>query len=669
VIHLLLIAEESQALAHAASLLSSSDHKVIRKDNFDSSRSLLDTGVFDLLVVLIAGTDESLGLLRSIRAETGSLPLVALATTETVGVDQKAYNAGADLVLHAPISHDSFVRATRHWLNQPANNPASVAKPAFALAQTPSVSMTTSALEVLRNFSKVLSYSLDHEQFTQHFVLKLREILSVNRVAIFLESPPPGTSVQPQDGRGRDRLSCVAAVGIPSDLLACIELSRQNGIGRNITRIGQILRADVDVDFSPASDDVKIRREFEILGCQVALPITDRERTLGVALIGGRVTGNPLNDAELQLVYHLLEELGLAVKNSWLHHQLTESHRLFSDVLGCISIGSLVIGSDLAVQHANRAFLRFIRGEAQSDGRLDFSELPPPLASALHDLAENGRLTEPFFLTPEKNPGRTYRVSLVPFPSPDRRLPQPVIALIEDFTQIQAVQRAEVEASNLKLIALIAKRFAHEIRNSLVPLSTHHQLIDTDYDSPEFRESLKTALGRETGRIQRFTEQMLFLSQPAHPADGWISIGALLHEAFNQATRALGADAHLAISGGQEDRAVRVHHASLVHALEEIFINSLQETTPGGVIRVELSNDSDAQGAASISLRFRDEGAGFTRETATRATEPFFTTRTTGVGLGLTVARRIIENHSGRLEVNEKHNLADADIAIHLPLD
>jgi nitrogen fixation/metabolism regulation signal transduction histidine kinase len=128
-------------------------------------------------------------------------------------------------------------------------------------------------------------------------------------------------------------------------------------------------------------------------------------------------------------------------------------------------------------------------------------------------------------------------------------------------------------------------------------------------------------------------------------------------------------DARLAISGGQEDLAVRVHRASLVHALEEIFINAVQETAPGGVIQVAIASESDAEGANSISLRFHDEGAGFSRETANRATEPFFTTRTTGVGLGLTVARRIIENHSGRLEINEKRSRADADIAIHLPLD
>jgi len=664
VIHLLLIAEESWAGIHAAGLFASSAHKIIRKDDLDASRSLMESGIFDLVLVPASALPQ----LTAVKTAAKSVPVVVIAMDSTPDSEQRAYGAGADLVLRAPLLPAVFAKATRALLaatpERTASFPSRAAQP-----PAPVASPATTDLEVLRNFSRVLGYSLDHKLFAQHFVLKLREILSVNRIALFLEPAPSSPpSQETSGGSNKDRLTCVAAVGISKDLLDCIELSRQAGIGQHVTRYAQILRADSESAAPPVREDPKIRREFDILGCQIALPINDRERTLGVALIGGRVTGNPFDDAELQLVYHLLEELGLAVKNSWMHHQLSASHRLFSDVLGAITSGSLVVGADLTVQHANRAFLRFLRGEGPADPRVDFSELPPPLAAALHELAENGRATEPFFITSEKNPGRSYRVSLVPFPSSDRRLPQPAMALVEDFTQIQAVQRAEVEASNLKLIALIAKRFAHEIRNSLVPLSTHHQLIDTDYASPEFRESLKSALGRETGRIQRFTEQMLFLSQPAHPPDGWIPVGPLLHEAFQRAARSLGSDARLEISGGQEDAAIHVHRASLGHALEEIFLNGLQETTPGGVIHVALDCESGTTGALSLVLRFRDEGPGFTRENTARATEPFFTTRTTGVGLGLTVARRIIENHAGRIEVLARAAGEDPDIVLHLPL-
>jgi signal transduction histidine kinase len=161
---------------------------------------------------------------------------------------------------------------------------------------------------------------------------------------------------------------------------------------------------------------------------------------------------------------------------------------------------------------------------------------------------------------------------------------------------------------------------------------------------------------------------MLFLSQPAHPADGWLPVGPMLRSAFQRAATSLGKQAHLQISGQNEDTPVRVHQASIIHALEEIFLNGLQETPVGGGIRVVLEQGEDTKGNPVLNLRFRDEGTGFTPETKARAIEPFFTTRTTGVGLGLTVARRIIENHSGWLDVSEKISLTDSDIVIHIPL-
>jgi nitrogen fixation/metabolism regulation signal transduction histidine kinase len=63
----------------------------------------------------------------------------------------------------------------------------------------------------------------------------------------------------------------------------------------------------------------------------------------------------------------------------------------------------------------------------------------------------------------------------------------------------------------------------------------------------------------------------------------------------------------------------------------------------------------------------RDNGGGFAPEVAARATDPFFTTRNTGVGLGLSVAKRVIEAHAGRLEVQTRHQPEDPDLVIHLP--
>ncbi len=283
-------------------------------------------------------------------------------------------------------------------------------------------------------------------------------------------------------------------------------------------------------------------------------------------------------------------------------------------------------------------------------------------------MVERGQSVAPFLYDHPGPPPKVLRVSLIPFPPGARRLPQPALLLLEDFTQVRAAQRAEIEASNLKLIGLIAKRFAHEIRNSLVPLTTHQQLFDTDYANAEFRASLKAALGRETSRIQRFTEQMVFLAQTEQGPTDTLPLEDLLRKSFTRSRDFLGAlGGELEIRSEVPDPLVRCHRPSLVHALQEIFLNGLQSAGAPPKVTVTVAAERGADGRTGLALQVRDNGRGFTPEVAARATDPFFTTRNTGVGLGLTVAKRVIEAHAGRLEVRTRGEPNDPDLVIHLP--
>jgi nitrogen fixation/metabolism regulation signal transduction histidine kinase len=69
-----------------------------------------------------------------------------------------------------------------------------------------------------------------------------------------------------------------------------------------------------------------------------------------------------------------------------------------------------------------------------------------------------------------------------------------------------------------------------------------------------------------------------------------------------------------------------------------------------------------------VNVEIRDSGAGFTPEAARRAPEPFFSTRNVGLGLGLTVTRKIIEDHRGRVEISESTAKGAGLVRITLPL-
>jgi signal transduction histidine kinase len=674
VIHLLIIAEDHVLIPPIAVPSASVEFKSLRKPNLATARPLIEAGMFDVcLLALEAFSGDVQWAIAEFRAVTADCPLVIAGRQFSPEEERAAYLAGADLVLAPTCDQTTFLAviqrlASRSAKPAPAAGRSSSASPFSPAGTSLAPALTTSALTVMRDFSQVFSYSLDYRQFTGHFVIKLREIIGAARIAIFLEPPPPTASVGIPATHDPQRLICAGAVGLPTELIECFELSRKSGLGQRVSQTGRIIRLGADSTAPFLADDPRLQREFEILGCEIALPVNDRERTIGLALLGGRITGTPFSDSELLLVYHLMEELGLAVKNSWLHHQLAGSHRLFSNVLGAMTSGALVVGSDLTVLFANQAFCRFLAEPAPAPADLDFAELPPVLAKSLHEVVERGQTVAPFSYEHPGAPDRVFRVSLIPFPTDRTQLPQPAIMLLEDFTQVRAAQRAEIEASNLKLIGLIARRFAHEIRNSLVPLTTHQQLFDTDIDNPEFRDSLKHALTRETGRIQRFTEQMLFLAQTESGPTDSLSLDDLLRKSFARSREFLGQEtAELEIRSNVSHPFVRCHRPSLLHALQEIFLNGLQSAGEPPKVTVTVASELGPDGRPELALRVRDNGPGFPSEVAARATDPFFTTRNTGVGLGLTVAKRVIEAHAGRLEVNARILPDDPDLVIHLP--
>lgn len=662
VTRLLLITDDSPAQPLTAALSSAADFQLTRRARLAEASAALTAGAFDAALFIPASLDAAaLGEITAARTLQPHLPLVAvLPAGSAPDQQQRVLAAGCDIALFHPLTLATVSAVVGRLAIRSAAAEPVFAPPAASPGLNPKTAAMSTALEVLRDFSQVLGYSLDYRQLTQHFLQKLREVVGLSRIAIFLE---PGTvdalpTAAPPDN---SRLHCVAAIGVSAELVECFALSRKSGLGRQLTLRPQILRAPAAS--TPPLLDPKILREFEVLGGQVAIPVQDRERTLGVAVLGGRIMGGDFTDEELLLVYHLLEQLGLAVKNSWLHTQLVGSHRLFASVLDGITTGALVTGPDLSVLYANRAIIGYLRGAGET--AVEFHDLPAAIAQKLHEVVEKGAQVEPFIHTSSAS---VYRVSVIPLRQTAGKLPQTALLLLEDFTLLSAAQRAEIESSNLKLIGLIARRFAHEIRNSLVPLTTHQQLFDTEIEQPEFRASLKTALTRETQRIQRFTEQMLLLARADAQPTELAPLDELLRQSFAKSREFTGGTGELDLRSELPPVVLRCNRASLGHAFQEIFLNGLQSAGGAPRLLVALNAAPTADGRAELIIEVRDTGGGFAPESAGRATEPFFTTRNTGVGLGLTIARRVIEAHQGRLDVRARQTPGDPDIVIHLPL-
>jgi signal transduction histidine kinase len=518
-------------------------------------------------------------------------------------------------------------------------------------------------LEALRDFSTILTHSLQTDALLKQFLLLLREILGVNRAALFLRRHPsaPGADLQAQSRR----LWAACAIGLPASLLEHFELSLDAGIGRHVCRCARILRSGSD----EARGDLEIQKEFELLGTQVAIPVLDRESVIGVAVFDGRLTGEFFSNEELALTCHLLEELGLAVKNSWLHDQLAANHRTMADILNHLTSACLLVGRDLAMLHANRAAIELLAPAAEGRTRIEFADLPRDLGGRVFDAQRTGVAVAPFKYRFPDHPERIWLVSITPFPAPSHPDARAVLVLLEDFTRQELSHRQEIENANLRLVSRMAEQLAHAIGNSLVPISTFHQLAAEQAGEADDADSLAPEAGRAIRRINRFSRQMLYLAREPAEEQEVLPLEELLDHSFAEARSHLDlATARLALSGKPDPAAVLGDRPALGHAFSEIFLNGLQACPEQPQVTVHWRVADAVTDPPLLTLEFRDPGHGFTPEAARQATEPFFSTRNVGLGLGLTVVRKIVEAHGGRLEIAPSGAESVAFVRVSLPM-
>ena len=150
-----------------------------------------------------------------------------------------------------------------------------------------------------------------------------------------------------------------------------------------------------------------------------------------------------------------------------------------------------------------------------------------------------------------------------------------------------------------------------------------------------------------------------------------LPVVTLIEEAFREAQRHLPIQtAILKQSNESTNATISGDREALKHALAEVFINALQANPSDAKVAVRTYEHlDDPPGTRWLKIEVMDNGEGFLAETAPQATEAFFTTRSVGLGLGLTVTRKVVETHHGHLEVLPSEGRRGGLISISLPLD
>jgi nitrogen fixation/metabolism regulation signal transduction histidine kinase len=215
----------------------------------------------------------------------------------------------------------------------------------------------------------------------------------------------------------------------------------------------------------------------------------------------------------------------------------------------------------------------------------------------------------------------------------------------------------------------IARVAAHEIRNPLTPIQFAIRRIRDrvksmpEADQADLGESLDSILG-EVDTLKALASSFSQFAKLPEPSPAPENLNKLASEAVELFGEEKSVDFSLDLEDALPDANLDASQIRMV--LNNLLKNSTEAMPGGGSVTVRTRLEGQA-GDSWILLEVEDQGQGMDEATLAKATDPYFSTKTKGSGLGLAVVHKIALQHGGRMEIASRPG-AGTKVSLHLPV-
>jgi signal transduction histidine kinase len=252
------------------------------------------------------------------------------------------------------------------------------------------------------------------------------------------------------------------------------------------------------------------------------------------------------------------------------------------------------------------------------------------------------------------------------------RLAQTFNQMVERLRENRALQERLNEAEKLSLLGRFAATVAHEVRNSLnfINLSIDQirakHLNGDDRAGRDLQRNLVN-IKDEISRLNHLVNDVLAAGRQAPPTLVPCDLKATLTEALALVGRqARNQGIQIKLDLAQDLPIFRLDSAQIKTCFLNILTNAIQAMPGGGQLRIFAATTEAPNGPECLQLHFADTGPGIPPAEREKVFAPFYSTKATGFGLGLAIAKKIIEDHAGRVFV-DNGDTPGTDLVVQLP--
>jgi signal transduction histidine kinase len=217
----------------------------------------------------------------------------------------------------------------------------------------------------------------------------------------------------------------------------------------------------------------------------------------------------------------------------------------------------------------------------------------------------------------------------------------------DETGELEQVQAKLIRAERLAAVGELASGVGHELRNPLNVIRNCAYLLHATLDKMSDDETMRTLaiLDKQVDIANKIITDLLDFTRVAPPAPVRIDLNVLVRESLSWVSVPELITVRNNCNG--QPHYIRADAEQIGRVFTNIIANAFQSMNiHGGTLTVATGG-----GAGTAWARFSDEGCGIPAENLDKVFEPLFTTRHRGIGLGLAISRRLVEENGGKIEV------------------
>jgi two-component system nitrogen regulation sensor histidine kinase NtrY len=347
------------------------------------------------------------------------------------------------------------------------------------------------------------------------------------------------------------------------------------------------------------------------------------------------------------------------------YSQIDERRRFTETVLSGVSAGVIGLDASGRVELPNRAANELLGTDLLSAIGRELADVVPEFADLLHEAAaspERARTAEVQIGPPTRR--RTLLVRIGADQSGDRT--DGFVVTFDDITELQSAQRKAAWAD-------VARRIAHEIKNPLTPIQLAAERLKRRFareisSDPETFSQCADTIIRHVGDIGRMVDEFSAFARMPQPVIKPEDVGRVAREAL-VLQRTARPQIHWHSDIPEQGPVVPCDRRLLRQAVTNLLQNAAdavamrEPTDEGGSIELAVQ-----PGESDVRIIVTDDGIGLPQEDRARLTEPYVTHKPKGTGLGLAIVKKIMEDHGGRLTLDDRPDGHGAIAALVLPV-